>query len=85
MPTALRVGPYRFYFFSNEGFDEATRERPHIHVDRERMSAKFWIDEVSLARNRGFGAHELRNLSALVAEHRDTLLEAWHGHFGTQL
>jgi hypothetical protein len=27
MPTVLRVGRYRFFFFSNEG-----QELPHIHV-----------------------------------------------------
>jgi hypothetical protein len=77
MPTVLRIGPYRFYFFSNEG-----SEPPHVHVDRDAYSAKFWLLDVSLARNHGFRPHELANLLALVQEHRATILEAWHGHFG---
>ncbi|MBI4203454.1 MAG: DUF4160 domain-containing protein [Betaproteobacteria bacterium] len=56
-------------------------EPPHVHVDREDMSAKFWLDPVSLARNLGFAAHELRRLEKLVAEHRDEFLEAWNGFF----
>jgi Domain of unknown function (DUF4160) len=36
MPTVLRGNGYRFYFFSNEGY-----EPPHIHVDKESNSAKF--------------------------------------------
>jgi hypothetical protein len=28
MPTVLRIGPYRFFFYSNEG-----HEPPHIHVE----------------------------------------------------
>jgi len=79
MPTVLRIGPYRFYFYSHEG-----TEPPHIHVDREALSAKFWLQPVSLARNHGFRPHELGNIEALVLEHRATLLEAWHGHFGTE-
>lgn len=37
MPTVLRSGPYRFYFFSHE-----RNEPPHVHVHRENLSAKFW-------------------------------------------
>ena len=55
MPTVLRQGPYRFYFFSHE-----PNEPPHVHVDRDEASAKFWLDLVALARNTGFSAKELR-------------------------
>src|SRR5204862_7994109 len=54
MPTVLRSGPYRFYFWSHE-----LNESPHIHVDRQRKSAKFWLQPIALARNLGFKAHEL--------------------------
>ena len=77
MPTVLREGPYRIYFFSHD-----MPEPPHIHVDRERFSAKFWLHPVSLARNIGFRPRELRKIQALVEEHRAELLEAWHGYFG---
>ena len=77
MPTVLRVGGYRFYFYSHE-----PNEPPHVHVDRGELSAKVWTDPVALARNLGFRAHELTTILALVREHRPRLLEAWHGHFG---
>jgi len=77
MPTVLRIGPYRFYFYSHE-----TTEPPHVHVDRDALSVKFWLRPVSLARNLGFGAVELRRVQSLVEEHRRTLLDAWHGYFG---
>jgi len=51
MPTVLRSGPYRFYFYSHE-----PNEPPHIHVERDDLSAKFWLDPVALARNFGFSA-----------------------------
>jgi Domain of unknown function (DUF4160) len=44
MPTVLRNRGYRFYFYSHE-----PNEPPHIHVDRDRLSAKFWIQPVALA------------------------------------
>jgi len=79
MPTVLRVGPYRFYFYSHE-----TTEPPHIHVDRENRSAKFWLMPVALARNLGFRPTELRKIQLLVEQHQVQLREAWHEHFKTQ-
>jgi hypothetical protein len=77
MPTVLRTGPYRFYFYSHE-----PDEPPHVHVDREDLSTKFWLQPVALARNFGFSPKELRRLQKLVAEHQAAFLEAWHGHLG---
>lgn len=76
MPTVLRTGPYRFYFYSHE-----PNEPPHVHIDRDADSVKFWLEPVSLARNLGFNARELRRLQLLVMEHRMELLEAWHEFF----
>jgi len=78
MPTIKLIGPYRFYFYSHE-----PNEPPHIHVDRDNLSAKFWLHPISLARNFGFNAHELKRLQALVVEHQIEFTEAWNGHFGT--
>ena len=77
MPTVLRSGPYRVYFFSHE-----PNEPAHVHVDRNDLSAKFWLQPVALVRNFGFPAHELRRIRALIDEHEASLLEAWDGHFG---
>jgi hypothetical protein len=77
MPTVLRTGTERFYFYSHE-----QNEPPHVHVDRDDLSAKFWLNPVGLVRNLGFNARELRRLQSLVTEHQTELLEAWHGHLG---
>ena len=77
MPTVLKTGPYRFYFYSHE-----PNEPPHVHVDRDDLSAKFWLQPVSLARNFGFAAPELNKVKSIVVAQRDEFLEAWHGHFG---
>lgn len=76
MPTVFRSGPYRFYFYSHE-----PHEPPHIHIDRDDCSAKFWLDPVQLAANFGFRAHELREVQSIVYDFRHRLLEAWHEFF----
>jgi hypothetical protein len=76
MLAVLRSGPYRLYFYSHE-----PNEPPHIHIDRDNLSAKFWLDPVGLARNVGFSARELRQTERLVRDNRTQLLEAWNGYF----
>lgn len=76
MPTIARIGPYRFFFYSNEG-DEA----PHVHVQRDRSTAKFWIAPIVLAQSSRFAAHELRELERAVTENEEHFWEAWNGFF----
>jgi Domain of unknown function (DUF4160) len=78
MPTVMRIGPYRFHFYSREG-----SEPPHIHVERDEMEAKFWLRPVSLAANHKFSPVELNRIKKLVEENCQKLLEAYiqvHGH-----
>lgn len=76
MPTVLRSGPYRLYFFSHD-----LVEPPHIHVDRDDQTAKFWLTPVSLARNLGFSAAEIRRVERRVRENRLFLLRQWNEFF----
>ena len=77
MPTVLRWNGFRFYFFSNEGM-----EPPHIHVDKAGATAKFWLVDLTVARNIGFSAREMAELSDKIGEQREHFLEAWRGYFG---
>lgn len=77
MPTVLRIGAFRFYFYSHE-----PNEPPHVHVDRGDATIKFWLHPVALAKSRGFRAHEIGGIAQIVEEHRMRLLEAWHEYFG---
>jgi hypothetical protein len=76
MPTVLRSGPYRFYFFSHE-----PNEPPHVHVDRGDATAKFWLQPLSLNRSLGFRSHELRGIERIIQDNLQELLEAWNGYF----
>ena len=77
-PTVLRSGPYRLFFFSNE-----MGEAPHVHVQRDRMLAKFWLTPVRLAGSTGFSPRELRKVQGIVMENAATLLEAWNEYFSS--
>ena len=76
MPVIGREGPYRFFFYSHE-----PNEPAHVHVQRDRSLAKFWLAPVQLASSTRFSAHELRRIGALVEQRREEFLEAWHGWF----
>ena len=77
MPTILRIGPYRFYFYSHE-----PNEPPHVHVDKDGYSAKFWLRKISLAGSAGFAKNELKELERIVNKHQQHLLDKWYEYFG---
>jgi len=77
MPTVLRVGRYRFYFFSNE-----RQEPPPIHVKAGSDQAKFWLSPVALTSNYGYRAHELNEIRGIIEQHETELTEAWDEYFG---
>ncbi|MBZ5613528.1 MAG: DUF4160 domain-containing protein [Acidobacteriia bacterium] len=60
----------------------AVNEPPHMHIDRDDLSAKFWLDPVQLAGNFGFRADELREIQSIVTDSRQRFLEAWNEFFG---
>ena len=74
--SVRRSGPYRLFFFSNEA-----GEPPHVHVQRERMLAKFWLEPVGLARSTGFSPPELRRIQTIVIENMNAILEGWNEYF----
>ena len=73
MPTVLRIGPYRFHFYSNEG-----NEPPHIHVRFEGNECKYWLEPIALAKNRGIKAHELNAIEKLVFENQTHLIAKYN-------
>lgn len=75
MPTVLRTGPYRFFFYSGD-----CGEPPHIHVERNRFLAKFWLSPVRLQRNGGFGRHDLNRIQQIIEDHQMDLLRSWNEH-----
>jgi hypothetical protein len=77
MPTVLVLGPYRFFFYSNE-----QGEPEHIHARRDRALAKFWLVPIELAQSKHFSAHELNVIRQHIEDNSITLLEAGNEHLG---
>ena len=78
MPTVLRSGPYRVFFYS------ADRNEPrHVHVARDDRRAKIWLDPVQLHDSIGFGPAELGTVEELVAQHAAALRKAWNDFFAS--
>ena len=76
MPTVLRIGRYRFHFFSNQ-----RNEPAHIHIKDGERGAKFWLEPVELAANHGFRSYELTEIRRLVIENRVLFIERWYEYF----
>lgn len=76
MPTVLRSGPYRFYFYAGD-----QDEPPHVHVERDDCESKFWLDPVRLQWSSGFSAKEISRVEKLILEHQQTLLDSWNEFF----
>lgn len=72
MPTVLRIGAFRFHFYSDE-----RNEPPHIHVDTPDGECKFWLDPIKLARNRNVKPHVVREIEKLVFENLVALRKAY--------
>ena len=77
MPTVLRSGPYRFFFYAGD-----RHEPPHVHVERESSAAKYWLKPVRLQESAGFGRVEIGRIQALIEQNADAFSRSWHEYFG---
>lgn len=76
MPTILRTGPYRFFFYAGD------RDEPsHIHIERDDKLAKFWLEPVRLQDSGGFPSTEINRIEKILEENLELLLRSWHGYF----
>jgi Domain of unknown function (DUF4160) len=76
MPTVLRIGPYRFFFYAGD-----RNEPPHIHVEHDNNTAKFWLNPVRLERSRGLSRQEINQLERIVEANQEQFLERWNEYF----
>jgi len=69
MPTVMKLGSYRFHFYSDEA-----NEPPHIHVETPDGECKFWLNPIRLA----------RNIERIIFEYRDFLEDKFHEYFSRE-
>ena len=75
MPTVFIQDGYRVSFYS---YDLAGRM--HVHVFKDGHECKIWLDDLSLAFNRGFKPHETAEIRRLIAGRRAEIVERWLEH-----
>ena len=76
MPTIMREGPYRFFFYPSD------RGEPlHVHVERDNRMTKFWLDPVRLQNSGGLRRSEIHRIERMIEENRALLMEAWNEYF----
>jgi len=76
MPTVLRVGSYRFFFYSSD-----QHEPFHVHVESENKIAKFWLDPIRLQNSGGFNRSEINRILSITTKHQIELMEGWDDYF----
>ena len=76
MPTVLRTGPYRFFFYSGD-----KNEPPHIHVERNDNIAKFWLDPLRIDNSGGFTRKEINEILKLVQTNKELFERIWYEYF----
>jgi len=77
MPTVLRIGPFRFFFYAGD-----RNEPPHVHVEQDKKAAKFWLAPPRLQSSQGFSRKELGRIDKIITDHQESLMEAWDEYFG---
>ena len=76
MPKILKYRSYRFYFYSHEN-----NEPPHIHIDKDNKSAKFWLNPINLAVNYGFNQKEINEIEKILKSSQKLMLDKWREFF----
>ena len=77
MPTILRDGPYRFFFYSGD-----KKEPTHVHIERDDKIAKVWLDPIRLHSSGGFSRLEISRILKIIEGKREIMMEAWNDYFG---
>lgn len=75
MPTILRARGYRFFFYSNDHYP------PHVHVERDRSTAKFLLENAELIKSKRFNASELSDIRKIILNNTKSIKAKWDEHF----
>ena len=76
MPTLLREGPFRFFFYLGD-----RNEPPHVHVQRDNQIAKFRLDPVTLERSGGMRRSDIHRVERIIEENQVSFLREWDVRF----
>jgi len=75
MPTVLRIGGYRFFFFSDEHLPM------HIHIEKADSYVRIEIETLKVTDSYNISHKEVKKLKRFVEENREVLKGAWNAYF----
>ena len=76
MARNVSEGAYRFAFYASDW-----EQPPHVHVQRENRTGKFWLGPVRLERSGGFERSETRRITRILKRDRALFLKSWREYF----
>lgn len=75
MPTVLQIRGYRFFFYINDHYP------PHIHIEKDRSTAKFFLKNAELVKSKRFNASELNEIRKIILENNELFKSKWDERF----
>ena len=57
-------------------------EPMHVHICKENMICKFWLEPVALCKNHGISAKDLNKIKKIISSNKKQIIEAWYEHCG---
>ncbi len=75
MPTVKIIYGYRFFFYSND------HDPIHIHVEKDKKTAKYYLQPFELVKSRGFNASELKKIGIIIEDNLELLKQKWYEYF----
>lgn len=75
MPTIWIQDGFRFFFFSNE------HEPLHVHIEKGDSAAHFNLIPVSLVKNEGMKAKDLKRAETIIFEKQQDFISKWKSYF----
>jgi len=76
MPTVLRIGGYRFFFYAGD-----RHEPPHTHVEHDDNTAKFWLIQLCFTTVVVSIEKKSAKLLNSLRKNREQLLRKWDEYF----
>lgn len=77
MPTVLRSGGFRFFFYVND------HSPMHIHVEKGDGTAKFKLEPVELLKSKSMKASELAQIRRLIFKNLELFKTKWDEHINS--
>ena len=73
MPVVLRERGYAVFFYMYD-----LSEPIHVHVRSSRKEAKYWLNPLALAWNKGFRTQELNRIEQIIQRNLIRIVSIWN-------